>query len=203
MLALDTNVKGVVDYQPIGQMTRRQDSRKRLVEAALKLFASRGYHATGIADILRESGCKRGTLYYYFSSKEELGYVAIDAMMRLLVERGAGRHLRTNEHPIDRLLEMVDELPGVVKLDTGEALTPSTYIRLAALHDGFRQRLVAAQVPMVQKCEEMVRRGVADGQIADRVDPRVLTRVFVVMSQGIQLTSLLGQPEDIYEEARR
>ena len=183
-------------------MEHSPDPKKTLVQTALKLFASRGYHAVSIADIVRESGCTRGALYYYFSSKEELGYAAIDEMMRLLMEKGAGRHLQANEHPIDRLLEMVDDLPGVVRLDTGESLTPSTYIRLAALHEGFRERLVAAQVPLVQKCEEMVRKGITDGQIADSVDPRALTRMFVVMSQGIQLTSLLGQPEDIYEEAR-
>ncbi len=51
-------------------MPRRQDPRQRLVQTALKLFASQGYHATGIADILRVSGCKRGSLYHYFTSKE-------------------------------------------------------------------------------------------------------------------------------------
>ncbi len=63
MLALDTNVRGVVAYRPIGQMSHEQDCSKRLVQAALKLFAIQGYYHTSIADILRESGCTRGTLY--------------------------------------------------------------------------------------------------------------------------------------------
>ena len=68
-------------------MLTRQDLRQHLVEAALKLFASRGYYHTSIADILKESGCKRGTLYHYFSSKEELGYAAIDESFRLIIEK--------------------------------------------------------------------------------------------------------------------
>ena len=184
-------------------MTRRQDPRKRLVQTALKLFASRGYHATGIADILRESGCKRGSLYYYFSSKEELGYAAIDEELRLFAEEGAASHLQTNEHPIDRLLKTLDAFPSITRLGTLGSSAADIAVRMASVHEGFRKRFQGNTEALIKEIADIVRRGIADGQIADSVDPRVLTRVFVVMSQGIQLTSLLGQPEDIYEEARR
>jgi TetR/AcrR family transcriptional repressor of nem operon len=184
-------------------MPRREDPRKRLVQTALKLFASRGYHNTSIADILRESGCTRGTLYHYFSSKKELGFAAIDEMMRLLVEQGAGRHLRTNGHPIDRLLKMIDELPGVVKLGAGDALTPSIGARMGSVDEEFKQRLEKGYAVLVDELEGILRRGVAEGQIADSVDPLVLAHLFVIVSEGIQFASLLGQREVIWEDARR
>ena len=149
MLALDTNVKGVVDYQPIGQMTRRQDSRKRLVETALKLFASQGYYHTSIADILRESGCKRGTLYYYFSSKEELGYAAIDESLRLFAERGAASHLYTNEHPIDRLLKVLGDLPNRIRLTPTGDLVLGVSANMACVHPGLRRRVQTSLAPLV------------------------------------------------------
>jgi len=74
-------------------MPSHSDPRQRLVQAALELFGRRGYHETGIADILRESGCTRGVLYYYFSSKEELGYAAMDEELRALFEQEAVSHL--------------------------------------------------------------------------------------------------------------
>jgi len=37
-----------------------------------------GYAKTSIDDICRESGVKRGNLYFYFSSKEEIAQAAID-----------------------------------------------------------------------------------------------------------------------------
>jgi len=182
---------------------RTSDARERIVQAALGLFAARGYHNTGIADILRESGVNRGSLYHYFSSKKELGFAAIDEMLRLVAEEGGGRHFRTNDHAIDKLLKTIDEMPSIVKLDTGEPLPPSITARLATSDADFRERLATGYAALIDEIEALVRRGVAEGQIADSVDPRVLTRVFVVMAEGIQLSSVLGQGEDFWGDARR
>jgi AcrR family transcriptional regulator len=179
------------------------DPKERIVQAALRLFAARGYHNTGIADILRESGVNRGTLYYYFPSKKELGFAAIDEQVRLMAERGAARHLRTAAHPIDMMLEMIDELPGIAKLETGEALTPSIAARLGAVDSDFRDRLSAAYGAMIDELEVILRRGAAQGQIADSVDPRVLACLFTVICEGIMFTSLLGLREAVREESRR
>jgi AcrR family transcriptional regulator len=179
------------------------DPKKTLVQTALRLFASRGYYHTSIADIARESGCTRGTLYYYFSSKEELGHAAIDEWIRLLAEQGAASHLQTNEHPIDRLLKVADDLPAGLKLETTGSITIAVGARMATVHEGFRKRLVARLSPIVDGTEQMLRKGVADGQIADNVDPRQLAHIAMIMAHGIQMAGLLGQQEVISEEARR
>jgi len=57
--------------------------REKLVETALKLFCSGGFHATGIDRILAESGVAKMTLYNHFKSKDEL----ILAALRLRDER--------------------------------------------------------------------------------------------------------------------
>jgi len=193
----------VVGYRPIGRMLSREDPRQRLVETALRLFASRGYHNTSIADILRESGCKRGTLYHYFSSKEELGYAAIDESFRLFIEKGAASRLGTNEHPIDRLLKSLDALPSAIKLETTGSLAAGVAARMAAVHEGFRQRVERRLDRLADDLVEILRNGVADGQIADSVDPRVLAHVCFIVSQGSQFADLLGQRKVIWEDTRR
>jgi len=182
---------------------RSSDARDRIVQAALALFASRGYHSTGVADILKESRVNRATLYHYFPTKKELGFAAIDEQLRLLVEQGAARHLRTDGHPIDSMLEMIDELPGLVRLETGEALTPSLAARLGAVDADFQERLAAAYGALIDELEVILLRGVAQGQIAYSVDPRVLAHVFTVMCEGIQFTSVLGLREAVLEDGRR
>ena len=179
------------------------DAKKRIIQTALALFATRGYHSTSITDILRESGVKRGALYHYFPSKKELGFAVIDEQIRLMAERGAARHLRTDAHPIDMMLEMIDELPGIVKLATGEALTPSLAARLGAVDGDFRERLSAAYGAMIDELGAVLRRGVAQGQIADRVNPRVLAHVFTVICEGIQFTNVLGLREAVSEDSQR
>jgi TetR/AcrR family transcriptional repressor of lmrAB and yxaGH operons len=54
-------------------------SRGKLVETAAELFRRQGYHATGLAQIVEESGAPRGSLYFYFpGGKEELACAALD-----------------------------------------------------------------------------------------------------------------------------
>ncbi len=47
-------------------------TRDRLVHAALRLFADKGYGSTSIADILRLAGARSGSLYHFFPTKQDL-----------------------------------------------------------------------------------------------------------------------------------
>ena len=182
---------------------QRQCPREQLVQAALTLFASRGYYHTSIEDILKESDCTRGTLYYYFSSKEELGYAAIDEELRLLFTGGAGERLEGEGHPIDVLLAVVDALPNVTRLGTVGSSVTDVAVRMAAVHEGFRNRLAQGLERAVERLEEILRRGVAEGQIVDSVDPHRLARVVATIAAGIQFGRLLWNQEEIWTEGRR
>jgi AcrR family transcriptional regulator len=47
-------------------------TRNRILSAAAELFATKGYHGTGVAEIGDRAEIKRGALYYHIKSKEEL-----------------------------------------------------------------------------------------------------------------------------------
>ena len=52
---------------------RRKDARpQELLDAALDHFVARGFAATRLDDVVKSAGVSKGTLYLYFSSKEEL-----------------------------------------------------------------------------------------------------------------------------------
>jgi AcrR family transcriptional regulator len=53
-------------------MKKIADKRKAIIEAALKLFMERGFHGTSTAQISKEAGVATGTLFNYFSTKEDL-----------------------------------------------------------------------------------------------------------------------------------
>src|SRR5215470_15898938 len=53
--------------------TPRQDNRRvQLLDAAARLFNQRGYHATSMRDIARAVDMLSGSIYYHFSSKQEM-----------------------------------------------------------------------------------------------------------------------------------
>jgi AcrR family transcriptional regulator len=51
---------------------RKGNSKKKLLQAACRLFCKEGIHATGIARIIEESGVSRRALYMHYGSKENL-----------------------------------------------------------------------------------------------------------------------------------
>jgi AcrR family transcriptional regulator len=65
--------------------------RRRIVRAALQVFAERGFHRATMQDIVRESGLSVGAIYTYFKSKDELILAGCDLItdqeMAALYER--------------------------------------------------------------------------------------------------------------------
>lgn len=61
-----------------GPATKKgEETRERILAAATELIHQRGFKNTGVADILAASGVPRGSFYFYFASKEELGRVLL------------------------------------------------------------------------------------------------------------------------------
>lgn len=59
-------------------------TKRRIFEISMKLFAEKGYEATSIEEITATVGVAKGTLYYHFSSKEEIFDFLIEEGMKLL-----------------------------------------------------------------------------------------------------------------------
>src|SRR6185295_13232234 len=48
------------------------DKRRQILDAAIRVFARQGFHATRVADIADEAGVAYGLVYHYFKSKDEV-----------------------------------------------------------------------------------------------------------------------------------
>ena len=59
-------------------------TKRKIFETSMKLFADKGYDATSIEEITATVGVAKGTLYYHFSSKEEIFNFLVDEGMKLL-----------------------------------------------------------------------------------------------------------------------
>jgi len=82
-------------------------TRKRVIEAALKLFSRNGYSQTTLAMIAAEAGYSRGPIYWNFSSKDELFEAVLgfsQQPLQQLVERA-----RTEPDPRRAIDDFVDE----------------------------------------------------------------------------------------------
>jgi len=64
-----------------------QETRNRILEAAVKVFATKGYHDTKVDDIVNESSTSKGSFYFYFPSKQDIFLALSDTFADLLESR--------------------------------------------------------------------------------------------------------------------
>lgn len=68
-------------------MRKGDESRQRLIQCAAELFWRNGYVATGIQEILKETGLPKGSFYFYFKSKDELAVAVTSYYQELILQR--------------------------------------------------------------------------------------------------------------------
>ena len=87
-----------------------QSPRERLVETALRLFYTQGFHATGIDKVLAEAGVAKMTLYKHFRSKDELILAVIDLRDERFRAWLTAAMDQPGRDPRDQMLGMFDAL---------------------------------------------------------------------------------------------
>jgi len=61
-------------------LERKQARRRKLLDAAIRLFGRKGYHTTTVPMIVRASGISTGTFYLYFRDKEDIFAAALEEL---------------------------------------------------------------------------------------------------------------------------
>lgn len=92
----------------------RQQSKTAIMEAALELFAAKGFARTSISDIAKAAGISKGLMYNYFESKEQL----LHAIVKGAMEEAESVMLQTMTEPADpkeQLLAIVEGTFEMVK----------------------------------------------------------------------------------------
>jgi TetR/AcrR family fatty acid metabolism transcriptional regulator len=64
----------------------REQRRDQILECALAVFASKGFHETSIADICARAHIARGTLYQYFTDKRDVLSALVDRIVRRVLD---------------------------------------------------------------------------------------------------------------------
>jgi len=65
------------DVAPTKREQQKEERRKQILAAALKVFTEKGFHAANVSDVAAAAGVSQGTIYWYFDSKEDLFQAAI------------------------------------------------------------------------------------------------------------------------------
>jgi AcrR family transcriptional regulator len=153
-------------------MTRPSEiTRDRILKAAERLFAERGYEATSVRAIVAKARVNQAAINYHFAGKEGLYRDVLRAAFRALTEHQLGHAQETRTMPREEALgEFVrhqlrpllarDELSRHIRIFNWEAARPTPV---------FRKLLTEEAAPFMGLATDLVRRFMPDA------DPRTLT----------------------------
>lgn len=147
--------------------------RRRIREAAVTVFATKGFHETRVSDIAKEAGVAHGLVYHYFSGKDQL---LQDVFRRTWthIEMGLRTIERTDTTAADKLAEVVRLLLGSYRMDPN-------LVRVVVLEVA-RSGHLRAQVDEIVQAFAIIERIIAAGQVGgelrDDIPSRLVSFVF-------------------------
>jgi len=171
-----------------GQTKAQEDKRRLLLDAAVRVFARKGYHAARVGDIAEEAGVAYGLLYHYFSSKEEVLRNVFRETWRALiatiesVERG-------EDTPREQLRKVAEILIRSWKRDPDLVRVLVLEVTRSQLLAGEMDEIVAS----FSVIQAIVERGQADGSVRGDLDARLASYVFYGAIDELLTGWVLGQ----------
>jgi len=149
-----------------------EDKRRHLLDAAVRVFARKGFHASRVGDIAEEAGVAHGLLYHYFRSKDEVLEAVFHENWSVLIARIASVE-ETDEPAVDQLRHITAivlrtwlHVPDVVRVVVREfGRSPEVAERIGVL------------AQPIQAIERVIARGIERGEFRQDVDPRFAATV--------------------------
>jgi TetR/AcrR family transcriptional repressor of nem operon len=161
-----------------------------------------GYQSTSLDDVLRESGVGKGNFYYYFKSKEDLGYAIIDRTTRAFIERSLGPAFADVEaDPIAQIHTFLDRVLDAQRQRNcvGGCVMGNLASELSDVHEGFRRRLAEIFDVWRMHLAEAVSRGQARGRLRADADASRVAQFLVAGLEGAILLSKVTRDITIME----
>lgn len=160
--------------------------RTRLLDAATRVFATKGYDGTRIMDIVREAGLSTGAVYGRFASKDDL-----------LREAVVGRTRGQRRMPDD--IGRVADLIALGAAQTRGPLTDDDAVRLEAHVTARRVPEVAeaiadADAAWRRAVQPLVDAAIADGSVAAHIDPEAVLYLVRTLHLGLLAQRAAGRP---------
>ena len=174
------------------------DKRRVILDVAVRVFATKGYHTSRVGDIAEEAGIAHGLLYHYFGSKEEVLQTVFRENWSQLVDT-VTRIETSDEPPLQQLgaiakvlLRSWRDQPDLVRVMVREVA------RSPQLHGQVDE--IRAVFLVIQR---VIERGQADGSFRPELDARLASWIFYGGLEELLTGWVLGQLPDGDEEVAR
>jgi AcrR family transcriptional regulator len=174
----------------------KEEAKNRILEAANKVFAEKGYHEATMDDIAKRLGVSKGAIYLYFSSKEDLFEAmcktAPQAFKEILLSSfgNEANPIQSATQFFDKMLKLSASNPGLSFEILSEASRNSSLRRILKQNHEEYERVLTGFL------DEGRKRKI----VGDNLDIRPLANALIALWNGLETLLVSGLPID---EARR
>ncbi|MHB1328175.1 MAG: TetR/AcrR family transcriptional regulator [Gemmatimonadales bacterium] len=154
----------------------------RILDAAVALFAERGYEASTMHEVAARVGMTAPALYYYFESKQALLFEVIESNLARIVSRiescGTAPAMAAEDLRAFVREHVRFQLEGVAEARIYNAMFLGTSTMFAALSRGQQATITALRQRFRERLDAILGRGVATGEF--QIEDRVITAMGII-----------------------
>ena len=168
-------------------------TKRKIFETSMKLFAEKGYDATSIEEITATVGVAKGTLYYHFSSKEEIFNFLIEEGMKLL------------QNSIDiktaKFTNYIDKVKAIVLIQIKIVIKYEDLITILLSqfwgHETRNQKCQKHILEYIAKIENIVKEGMEVGQIKKGNPQAIASEIYGLICSSLVYKTRSEEKKDM------
>lgn len=157
----------------------KETRKSQLVDAAIRVFAKRGYNSASITDIIDEAGVARGTFYLYFDSKLEVFHAVMERYLELFEEVVRREMARPYDNPLSVRSRIRESFLDWLRFyESNKDLAKIVFREATAIEPDYEKKCLE----MLEGCQEHWRASIVRfqklGFVRKGLDPEFLNLLF-------------------------
>ena len=170
---------------------RALETREKILQAAARLFALKGYHDAKLEEVLDTAQVTKGAFFHHFRDREDLGFAVLDWHMdrrrQLLDAIEQELPPAKQADPLQHIFRRLDAIQEMVRRREGckgGCIIGNMSTALSDCHDGFRKRLAECFDEMAQEFLPHLEAAARQRRVTRRANASELARYIVTVIEG-------------------
>jgi AcrR family transcriptional regulator len=180
---------------------RSEETRTRIEQTAMRLFAEKGYDSTGVAEICQSADVSKGAFYHHFPSKQEL-FLGLLGEWLQGVDQGLAVASSESTSVPDALLAMAAEMREIFAAADGRVQIFLEFWNQARHDPAIFHAFVAPFRRYQEFFAGIVRRGTEEGSFR-QLDPQAAGLALVALAVGMVVQGVLEPGAAAWDQVTR
>jgi AcrR family transcriptional regulator len=178
---------------------RSEDTRARILDAAVRRFAIAGYDAASVDDICAEAGVSKGAFYHHYPTKQAIFLALMQGWLGMI---DLGMKAVHKDTVPETLVQMTNLLPGVFAAAEDRLPMFLEFWLQASRDENIWKAMIAPYHHYQEHFAKLVEDGISEGSLKP-VDSHVAAQVIVSLAVGLVLQGVLDPHAADWEKTAR